>query len=460
MTTREQLAGALAAHVDPSGILTDDASLNRYGADQSRLGVFRPDVVALPATEREVSAVMRVAAETRTPVTPRGGGSGLTGGALPVDGGIALSLERMNAILDIDAEARVARVQAGVVTGDLVDRAEAAGLFYPPSPNSLRLSTIGGNLAHNASGPRSLKYGAIQDYVLGARVALIGGDVVEVGSGSHKGFTGYNMAGLLVGSEGTLGVATEISLSLLRLPPARATLVVEFIEVRDAVRAAQTAIATGLDLAALDLVGAFCTRELAAAGEFAFRSENPNALLIELDGAEATVAANLQACRDVFASHPHTHAYTLRSAAEQAQVWQARRAVFGTMIRSYPGLVVEDMCVPVSRIHALVDRLHALADQHDVPWAALGNVGEGNLHVGALFDERGAQEQARAQVFFRELLGEVSAMGGSLSFEHGISYKKREAYCAREDAALIDLQRRLKSAFDPMGLLNPGKIFA
>lgn len=450
----------LTEHVSPGNIVSEPGERERFASDKSGLGPYQPSLAVLPTTEAEVEAVLRLAAEEKIPVTPRGGGSGLTGGALPARGGIVLSLERMNAILDFDPASRVVVAQAGVLTGDFADFAEERGMFYPPCPNSLRISTLGGNFAHNSSGPRSFKYGSIQDYALSARAVLMGGGAIRTGNPGSKSFSGYNLTGLLLGSEGTLAVVTELAIRLLPAPECRRTWVFEYDLLRDAVAAAQKLALSGIDAAALDVMDGACAERVRNAGHFEFRARGCNALLIEFDGNMDTVQIAENRTLALLSRPGFVHAYTVGGDEGQAVLWKARRAVFPEMMAAFPGMMVEDVCVPVARLGDLVDAIERFSLRFGVHWAAVGNIGEGNLHIAALFPEHTPESKAKAGEFFAGLLQVVLELKGSLSFEHGISLKKMASYSRHTDPTLLRLQMSLKAAFDPECLLNPGKIFA
>lgn len=452
------VAELFRASIGEDAVLQDYERLPEYGADKSRVGTFPPDVVLLPESEEQVSAILRLAQEHKIPVTPRGGGTGLTGGAVPVSGGAVLSMERMANIISIDADARMATVQPGVVTSTFIEELDKVGLFYPPAPNSWS-STIGGNLFHNSGGPRSYKYGSILDYVTGARIALMGGQVIEVGNRANRGYAGYNMMGLMTGSEGTLGIATEITLCVRKQPEARKTVVLEAASAQQAVAAVSAIANAGVDVSAVDLIGKTCSSLVSAKGKFSFRTDDPWVILIETDGEEEAIGRRLSDVLGVVEGLGIPEVYPIHDEADVQAIWEDRRNMFLYLSEEYPGLIVEDIGVPVAKLDSLVDHLERLSAERNLRWAAIGNIGEGNLHIGCLQRDASPEARDNAKGLFAEMLTWVTDSGGEISFEHGISFKKRDIYSKFTDPKLVELQAAIKAVFDPEGLLNPGKIF-
>jgi glycolate oxidase len=440
-------------------VRTDDEARAVYGVDA--LGRGHPaDVVVLPGTTAEVSAVVRVCHDTRTPIVPRGGGTGYTGGAVPLHGGVVLSLERLNRILEIDEASLLAVVEPNVVTGDLQDAVERVGLFYPPDPASLRRSVIGGNVAECAGGPRAFKYGVTKQYVLGTEAVLPTGEVIQTGGRVVKNVVGYDLTQLLVGSEGTLAILTKIILRLIPKPPAAATLRATFPTMDMALDAVLRLLRARVVPAALEVVDGESLQAVADyLGGASLAPPGTRALLlIEADGLPELVAAEAtrveQACRDAGA----TEVLRASDEAERQELWRVRRELSPALKTIAPVKYNHDVVVPKARIlelFALVDDLRA---RFDLRIPCFGHVGDGNIHVNfmvGLDAEASRRARAAEEVLFRG----VVALGGSISGEHGIGFAKAPYLSIELGDDVIALMKRVKAAFDPHGILNPGKIF-
>jgi glycolate oxidase len=440
---------------------TDDEARTAYGTDALKRG--QPaDVVVLAGTTQEVAAIARLCNGHRVPLVPRGAGTGYTGGAVPVMGGVVLSLERMNRIVEIDEANLIAIVEPAVITGDLRDAVEQVGLFYPPDPASLRQSSIGGNVAECAGGPRAFKYGTTKNYVLGLEAVLPTGEIVETGGKVVKNVVGYDLTHLLVGSEGTLAIITKIILRLVPLPPVQATLRATFRDVGSAVAAVTGIIRARVVPAALELVdGASLeavarylgVRSLAPAGTAAL-------LLIEVDGVPAAAdqeAARVeQACLEAGA----TEILRARDAGERDELWRVRREL-SLSLKTVASLKLNhDVVVPKGRIPALFDLVARIREQFRLRIPLFGHAGDGNIHVNLMVDRTDADEIARAHAAERALFEGVIALEGSISGEHGIGFAKAPFLPIELSPDEIALMKRVKQAFDPNGILNPGKIFS
>ena len=439
---------------------TDDAARLAYGTDALKRGV-PADVVVLPANTREVSGIARLCNTERVPLVPRGAGTGYTGGAVPVRGGVVLSLERMNRIIEIDEANLIAVVEPNVITGQLQEAVERVGLFYPPDPASLNQSVIGGNVAECAGGPRAFKYGTTKQYVLGLEAVLPTGEVIETGGKVVKNVVGYDLTHLLVGSEGTLAIITKIILRLVPKPPVQSTLRASFTGVDAAVTAVANIIKARVVPAALELIDQesleavarnLNVRSLAPAGTGAI-------LLIEVDGSPAAVDEEStrveQACRDAGA----TEILRARDAAQREELWRVRREISLSLKMVAPLKFNHDVVVPKGRIpqlFALVDRLRR---DFRLRIPLFGHAGDGNIHVNIMVDPEDAAEVARAHEAEEVLFSGVVALEGSISGEHGIGFSKAPFVPLELSADEIALMKRVKQAFDPNGILNPGKIF-
>ncbi|MCL4872890.1 FAD-binding protein [bacterium] len=418
--------------------------------------LHQPDAVVFPSGPEEVSLILKMANSEGFPVIPRGAGTGFSGGSLPVEGGVVISFERMRKILEIDTENLVAVVEPGVVTWDLQQKAEKLGLFYPPDPSSLKFSTIGGNIAECAGGPRAVKYGVTRDYVLGLEAVLPTGEIINTGVRTAKGVVGYDLTRLLVGSEGTLGIVTKAVLKLLPLPEATVTMLSLFSDMRDAARATSAIIKSRIipsTLEIMDSVSIKCVEGFAKTGL-------PDAgalLLIEVDGHRAAVDAEAEAVRKVCLE---SGAKEFRRAADKDEVkdlWKARRAVSAALYKARPGKINEDIVVPRSRIPELVEGLRGISERYGVLIASFGHAGDGNIHVNIMHDKETQAEAAlsAAEDVFRLAL----SLGGTISGEHGVGLSKARYLDMELKPEAIAAMRKIKEAFDPRGILNPGKIF-
>jgi glycolate oxidase len=453
-STLESIVGA-------EWVLGGAAEIEPYAHDETEDLAFPPDVVVKPATTAEVAAVVRLANDERIPVTPRGGGTGLSGGALAVRGGIVLSLERFDRILEIDRENFFAVCQPGVVTETLQDSVEAVGLFYPPDPASRGSCTIGGNLAECAGGPRALKYGVTKDYVYGIEAVMPTGDVARFGGKLLKNVTGYNMTQLLVGSEGTLAIVTEVTLKLLPLPRLRKTLLAPFGSVADAARTVARIFQAGVVPCACE----FMERAALEAVEAQTGARVPHAdaaahLLLEVDGNDVEVIdRDADRIAAVCAENGALDVLLAETPARQKELWATRRAM-GDAVKKRSTYKEEDTVVPRYRLPELLEGVHAIVDRFGITAVCYGHAGDGNIHVNLL--KEGLDDAAWERVLpdaIREIFRHTVALGGSLSGEHGIGFVQREYLPIAVRPVEIDAMRRVKAALDPRGVLNPGKIF-
>ena len=452
----QRLAGIVG---EPHLLLSDDERLS-YGTDALKRG-HPADAVVRPASTSEVALVVRACADHGVPFVPRGAGTGYTGGAVPTSGGVVISLERMNRILEIDAANLVATVEPHVVNGDLQDAVEALGLFYPPDPASLRTSTIGGNVAECAGGPRAFKYGTTKQYVLGLEAVLPTGEVVETGGKVVKNVVGYDLTHLLVGSEGTLAIITKVILRLIPKPPAQATLRASFTTVADAAAAVSGIIRARVIPAAVELIDGESLE--AVARNLGVRSLAPEGtaaiLLLEVDGSAAAVteeAARVeQACRTAGASE----VLRAQDAAERDELWRVRRELSLSLKRIAPLKFNHDVVVPKGRIPELFALVRRIREAYALRMPCFGHAGDGNIHVNIMVSPDDADEVARAHEAEQVLFEGVVALEGSISGEHGIGFAKAPFLTIELTPDEIALMKRVKAAFDPRNLLNPGKIF-
>ncbi|WP_426751285.1 FAD-binding oxidoreductase [Myxococcus sp. Y35] len=449
----EALAGMLA----PDQMRRDAATLAAYSKDESDSGVYAPDVVVFPTDTRQVSEIFRACGAQGVPFTPCGARSGKSGGSLPLQGGVAVSLERMNRILAISPEDLTAVVQPGVITGEFMKAVEAVGLFYPPDPNSWEFCTLGGNVAENAGGPRALKYGVTRDYVIGLEWVLPDGEVVRVGRRTIKGVAGYDLVGLFVGSEGTLGVATEITVQLIPLPREVLTALVVFPSVLHAARGVSAVLAAGILPRCLELIDDVALRAVGGRG-FQFPPGAGSAVIVEVDGnGREGLLTELSQLGDICARQGATETLVAQDASQREKLWAARRVISPALRALKPHKISEDIVVPRSRIPEVIERLKAMGQELGLTVATYGHAGDGNLHANILYE--GPHQRPLVDEALRRMLELTVSLGGTITGEHGVGHAKREYLSLEQSDALIDLQRRLKAFFDPSGLLNPAKIF-
>jgi glycolate oxidase len=451
----------LQAIVSAPYLKLDEDSRTIYGADALKQG-RRPDAVVLPADTKEVAAVVGLCARHRVPIVPRGAGTGYTGGAVPTQGGIVLSLERMNRILEIDEANLIAVVEPHVVTGDLQAAVERVGLFYPPDPASLKESVIAGNVAECAGGPRAFKYGTTKQYVLGLEVVLPTGEVIRTGGKVVKNVVGYDLTHLIVGSEGTLGVITQVVLRLVPKPPVQSTLRATFTDVESAVQAVINVIRARVVPAAVELIDGDSLE--AVAQYLQVRSLAPQGtaamLLLEVDGVPPAVEEEAgrveEACRDAGA----TEVLRARDEEERQELWRVRRELSRSLKMITPLKYNHDVVVPKGRIPELFALVREIRDEFKLRIPCFGHAGDGNIHVNIMVDPNNQAEIARARVAERRLFTGVVSLEGSISGEHGIGFAKAPFLGLELSPEAIALMKRVKRAFDPHDILNPGKIFS
>ncbi len=455
---RAEVVAALRRVFPADRLLLDPERREVYGRDECDLGSRPPDAVVLAERAEDVQAVFAIAARHRAPVIPVGARSGKSGGIMALEGGVAVSLERMNRILEIAPADGLCRVEPGVVTGQLQAEVERRGLFYPPDPNSLDLCSIGGNVAENAGGPRALKYGVTRDYVLGLTVVVPTGEILRVGKRSIKGVAGYDLTGLFVGSEGTLGVVTEVTLELLPLPRHVATGLVAFADVAGAARAVTRLLTSGVLPRCLELFDDVSLEAAARTSPYRFPPGAGAALLVEVDGNdEDGVLAELARAAEALAADAQGEMVMARDEAQRRSLWETRRMLSVNLKIVHPRKLSEDVAVPRSRIPDLVAQAKEIGRRHGLTVATYGHAGDGNLHVNILFDRE--DERGRAEGAAADVLRASVDLGGTITGEHGVGYTKRAFLEYEQGAELVALQRRLKAVFDPLGILNPGKIF-
>ena len=446
--------------VGTANCFRDDDSLNLYSADKSK-NKGSGDVVVRPRTVTEVASVARLCNESRVPLTVRGAGTGYTGGAVPIQGGVVMSMEGFSRVIEIDEMNLLAIVEPNVITGDLQRAVEGVGLFYPPDPASLNQSVIGGNVAECAGGPRAFKYGTTKNYVLGLEAVLPTGEVVKTGGKTIKNVVGYDLTKLIVGSEGTLAIITKVILRLIPKPRSRETLRATFTSIDSAVKAVVGLIQERIIPAAMELID---QRSLdAVAQHLEDRTLAPDGtgalLLIEVDGTEGTVEEEAALVESSCVKAGATEVLRSTNDDERNELWRVRRELSPSLRKIADLKINHDVVVPRSGITSLFEFIQQLRERFNLTIACFGHIGDGNIHVNIMVDSTDAEAVSRSHQAELALFTEIVRLEGSISGEHGIGLSKASFLSMELSHETISLMKRLKEAFDPHGILNPGKIF-
>lgn len=429
-----------------------------YGYDASKL-CAPPQAVVFPADADQIAHILRLANRYRFPVYPRGAGSGMVGGAVPDRGGVVLSLARLNRILEIHPEDMVAVVEPAVVTGVFQKTVAQYGLFYPPDPASLEFSTIGGNVATCAGGPRAVKYGVTRDYVLGLEAVLPTGERITTGTRTMKGVVGYDLTRLLVGSEGTLGVITKVVLRLIPAPEAVMTVSAVFPKIGAAGRAVVAVLTARIVPTCLEILDRATLQAVENHVPLGIPAEADGLLIAEVDGPPEVLPRQVSVMESIFREHGATQVSRAETPEDREKLWAARRAISPALGRIRTGKINEDVTVPRSRIADLIRFNQALARKYDLVIVSFGHAGDGNIHTNIMVDRSDPEEMARAEKAVEELFGEVLRLGGTLSGEHGIGITKSPFFQWEVDPGAFEAMVRIKRALDPNDILNPGKMF-
>ncbi|HWT85820.1 MAG TPA: FAD-linked oxidase C-terminal domain-containing protein [Myxococcales bacterium] len=432
------------------------APIEPYARDESGCGEYPPQAAVQARDAGDVQKLLAYARSRKLPVVPRGAGSGKSGGALAERGGVVLSLEKLDRIVEVSRADMVCVVEPGVILEKLQSAVEAEGLFYPPDPNSQAMCSIGGNLAHNAGGPRAVKYGVTRDYVLGLQAVLPIGELIRTGHRSWKGVAGYDLTQLLVGSEGTLAVIVQATLKLLPLPRSVATLLAFFPDEDKAALAVQKIFGAGLLPRACELLDGPTMRAVSPRAPFKFPEGIGGALIVEHDGHGEGVLEELARSGELCTEAGAQEVVATQDEAQRRRIWETRRMTSVALGAIRPHKISEDVAVPRGRLVELIRRVREIGARYGLPTACYGHAGDGNLHVNLLFGS--PEERTKGHAAVEEVLQAAIDLGGTITGEHGVGLAKR-AFLAREQSReVIELQRRIKRAFDPDDFLNPGKI--
>jgi glycolate oxidase len=439
--------------------LTSEIDLVPYAFDGTAALSQRPLAVILATTTAEVSAVLRWANETRTPVVARGSGTGLAGGSVPSAGSVVLCLTRFDRVLELDRRNLTMLVEPGVTTQTIFDRADAAGLLYPPDPGSMKISTIGGNVASNSGGLRGLKYGVTKDYVMGFEIVLPDGGVAWIGNKCVKDVAGYSLREVFIGSGGTLGVFTKILLRLLPKPAAKKTLLAVYARMEDAAETVSAIIAHPIipcTLEFLDRMTINCVEDYAKVG---LPREAEAILLMETDGHPAVITEEAEIMAQLAREHGALEVRVAETREESLRLATARRSAFAALARVAPTTILEDVTVPRSELAGMVAFIQVLAKRHALRIGIFGHMGDGNLHPTFLTNEKDVDEMHRVELAFAEIVTETVRRGGTITGEHGIGLAKKRFLAESVGGLNVEMMRKLKRLFDPNLVLNPGKMF-
>ena len=451
-----QLAMELSREIGDHKVIDDRDLLESLSFDESHCEPRVPDLAVRARDARDVESLLRLALKFEVPVTARGGGTGKSGGAIPVRGGVVLDCTRMNKVIEVDKNNLLAVVQPGVITGIFQEDLESEGLFYPPDPNSLETCTIGGNAAHNAGGPRAFKYGVTREYVLGTETAFMGGLLLKTGRRTVKGVAGYDITGLLVGSEGTLGIFTSLTLRLRKKPEHLSTLLVRMPDEIAGGRAVASIVAAGLVPRVLEFMDALSVQVLRESGVGGINESTGTLLLAEFDGtSKDKIEADVLRFADLCEREGADEVLMARHGTERSRLWTARRSLSDALKKQAAFKTSQDIVVPRFAAPKLLKQLKQLGKTHKVLMPAYGHAGDGNYHVNILWDDPDFDSDHVVADLFKLTL----SLGGTITGEHGIGLAKKKYLPMEFPSEMLALQRRIKEQFDPKSLLNPGKIF-
>lgn len=444
--------------VGDDNVATDKQDLICYGYDATQME-FLPSAVVHPANAEETAAVLKLANSSKLPVFPRGAGSGFTGGSLPKAGGVVLVTTRMNKILRIDTENLIAEVEPGVVTEDFQKAVEKLGLFYPPDPASLKFSTLGGNVAENAGGPRCVKYGVTKDFVMGLEVVLPTGEIIRTGTETYKAVVGYDLTRLLCGSEGTLGVITKIIFKLLPLPETKKTMLTIFDSIDGAAQAVSTIIGAKIIPTTLEFMDYATLQCVEKRFNLGIPPEGRAVLLIEVDGETELVEKQATRIHELIKPLGLVQFRAAKDNAESEALWKVRRLVSPSLRDVNPHKYNEDIVVPRSKVPVVIRQIEQIQQKYDIPIVNFGHAGDGNIHVNVMINKEVPGQEEKAQEAIKEIFQAALDLNGTMSGEHGVGLAKQPFIEMELNPAQIKAMQSIKLALDPNNILNPGKIF-
>lgn len=457
---KPHLAKELRAIVGENWVMDAPEECLAYSYDATPLYQSLPDGIVIPGTVEEVAAVVKVCARENIKIVSRGSGSNLSAGTVPVEGGLVIVLTRLNQILEIDRDNLTATIQPGVITASLHREVEALGLFYPPDPGSMNISTLGGNIAECAGGLRGLKYGVTKDYIMGLQAVLPNGEILRTGGKSAKDVAGYDLTKLLVGSEGTLAIITEATAKLIPLPETKRTMLAMFQDLTGSARAVSRIIAERIIPATMEFLDNPTIRVVEDFARIGLPTDMGAILMIEQDGPEAVVDNDIRKMAEICRKEGAVEVKVADSPDEGAKLMQARRFALSALARVRPTTILEDATVPRARLAEMVEQVNAIAQKYDLQICTFGHAGDGNLHPTCMTDERDREEIHRVEQAFEEIFLAAVKLGGTITGEHGVGAAKMNYLSLKVGETGIEVMKSLKRAIDPQNIMNPGKLFA
>jgi glycolate oxidase len=450
----------LQAVVGPDDVRDDPESRLAYSYDATPMYQAMPDGVVFPESTEEVQAIMKIASRHRIPIVGRGSGSNLSAGTVPVEGGLVMVMTKMNRLIEIDQDNLTATFQPGLITKQLHEAVERIGLFYPPDPGSMHVSTLGGNIAECAGGLRGLKYGTTKDYVIGLEAVLPSGDILRTGGKLTKDVAGYDLTKLLVGSEGTLAIITEATVKLLPLPEDRRVMVAHFTDLYAAARTVSQIIAERIIPCTLEFLDQGTIRVIEDYAKIGLPADMAAILLIEQDGPTSVVERDIERIAEICRQAKAAHVQVAQSREEEVQLMSARRSALSALARLRPTTILEDATVPRAAIAPMVEQINRIKEKYGLQICTFGHAGDGNLHPTCMTDARDREEIERVEKAFEEIFDAAIRLGGTITGEHGVGLAKAPFLEWKVGKSGIEVMKGIKRAFDPNGLLNPGKMFA
>ncbi len=456
---KESLIGEFEKIVGKENVLTSKEALRAYSYDGTTSWIHEPDVVLFPTSSQEISAIMKIANAERIPVTPRGGGTNVSGGSVPIQGGIVLCTARMNRILKIDKENLSCTVEPGVVLLDLNNRLAKEGLFFPPDPQSFRGATMGGIIAENAGGPACVKYGVTKQYILGLEVVLPTGEIVNLGGRTIKNVVGYDLIHIFISSEGTLGVVTRAELKLNPLPPASKTIMAVYDDAAAAGESVFRVLEKGVIPAKIEFIDNWIINRIEEMMHMGLPTDADAILLFQADGIAEAVEKEAEKIIEIVKKYGAKEVRPAKNQAEADQYWLARGAGFAATYGKTKTVFSEDVTVPRNNMPALIRKCKELSKKYDVDIVVLGHAGDGNLHPSVLTDINNKEHYDRAVKAMEEIIQTAVDLEGVLSGEHGIGLEKQKFFNRVTDPVVINMMKGIKKLFDPNNIMNPGKIW-
>lgn len=445
--------------VGKENVLKSKEDLICYSYD-AQLKEALPDAIVIPEDKHQISEVLKYANKEGIPVIPRGAGTGLAGGSVPVEGGIVLLLKKLNRIIDIDKDNLLAVVEPGVVTAELQNRVDEMGLMYPPYPSSYKTSTIGGNVATNAGGLRGLKYGVTKDYVLALEVVSPMGEIFKTGSKTLKSVSGYDMTRLITGSEGTLGIITQITLKLLPRPEFTKSMLAVFEDIRQASKTVTEIVNGGIIPVALEIMDKTTISAVEDFKHIGLPKDADAVLLIEVDGVKGAVEKEAEKVARIAKENGAVSVKIAEDESERTSLWEARASALPALARIRPTTILEDATVPRSKITQMITAVQEIAEKYQMQIGTFGHAGDGNLHPTILTDEKDAEEMERVEKAIEEIFKKTLSLGGTLTGEHGIGISKARFLKLETGDEALKIMQGIKKTLDPNNILNPGKIFS